>query len=155
VELTQFQGEIALRLGLAAIAGAAIGLEREMRAHPAGLRTHLLVAVGSCLFALVSAYGFEALAEGRAAVQADPSRIASNIVTGIGFLGAGTIIRDGGSVRGLTTAASLWIVAALGMAIAFGMYFATGVAGVITLVSLWALRPVRRRLRRGAEEEDA
>src|SRR3954467_1495431 len=101
---------IILRLGVAAVLGGAIGAERELRERAAGLRTHAVVCVGSALFTLVSAYGF---AEFRVV---DPTRIAAQIVSGIGFLGAGAIIRQGLSVRGLTTAATLWLVAAIGMA---------------------------------------
>jgi putative Mg2+ transporter-C (MgtC) family protein len=106
----------------------------------------MLVAVGACLFTLVSAYGFES-----SSGPVDPSRVAAQIVTGIGFLGAGAILREGLSVRGLTTAASLWVVAAIGMAVGLGMFWASGVAVAITIVSLWALRPFRRRLRGRAE----
>jgi putative Mg2+ transporter-C (MgtC) family protein len=135
-----------------------VGAEREMREQAAGLRTHILVAVGSCLFTLVGIYGFEAFSGAKAA-NPDPSRVAAQIVTGIGFLGAGAILREGANVRGLTTAASLWIVAAVGMAVGAGMYWATGVAVVITIVALWLLRPIRRRLRefgkaRPVEDED-
>ncbi len=153
MDVTPLQGEIALRLTLAALVGAGIGLERELRDQAAGLRTHMLVSVGACLFALVSAYGFETLVEGGPAfgpTRYDVSRVASNIVTGVGFLGAGAIIRHGLSVRGLTTAASLWVVAALGTAVAVGMYWATAVAAVITLLSLWGFRVLRGRIRRAA-----
>lgn len=122
--------------------GAAIGAERELHEHAAGLRTHMLVGVGACLFTLVSAYGFESFA-----TSSDPSRVAAQIVTGIGFLGAGAILREGLTVHGLTTAASLWVVAAIGMAVGLGMYWASGVAVAITIISLWLLRPFRRRLR--------
>ena len=99
--------DVVCRLGLAAVLGGAIGVERELRDREAGIRTHLLVSLGSALFTLVSAYGFhEFLASGDAVVRADPTRIAAQIVTGIGFLGAGAIIREGLSVRGLTTAAT-------------------------------------------------
>ena len=97
--------------------GAAIGAEREFRERQAGLRTHLVVSVGAALFTLVSAYGFAEF--GR---KVDPTRIAAQIVTGIGFLGAGAIIRQGLSVRGLTTAATLWLVAAIGMAAGAGYW---------------------------------
>lgn len=150
MELTQVQFDTAVRLALAAVAGMAIGIEREMREQAAGLRTHMLVAVGSCLFTIVSVSGFDLFLE--SGDRSDPSRVAAQIVTGIGFLGAGAIIREGASVRGLTTAASLWIVAAVGMAVGVGMYWATGVAVVITIISLWALRPFRRRLRERGEE---
>ncbi len=148
MELTQAQIDMAVRLVIAAGMGMAIGVERELREQAAGLRTHMLVAVGSCLFTVVSAYGFQA-----PGTTVDPSRVAAQIVTGIGFLGAGAIMREGLSVRGLTTAASLWITAAVGMAVGLGMYWASGVAVAITLVSLLALRPFRRRLRRRAEHQ--
>jgi putative Mg2+ transporter-C (MgtC) family protein len=146
MELTQVQVDIAIRLAVAAAMGMAIGVERELREQAAGLRTHMLVAVGSCLFTLVSAYGFNGFSE-----PTDPSRVAAQIVTGIGFLGAGAILREGLSVRGLTTAASLWIAAALGMAVGVGMYWASGLAVAITIVSLWLLRPFRSRLRHRGE----
>src|SRR2546421_6026137 len=115
--------EVLLRVGLAAALGGVLGLERELREREAGLRTHLLVSVGSALFTIVSAYGFrEFLNSGESVVRADPTRIAAQIVTGIGFLGAGAIIRQGLSIRGLTTAATLWVVAAIGMAAGAGYY---------------------------------
>ena len=118
--------EALLRLALAALFGGAIGIEREFREREAGLRTHMLVSVGSALFTIVSAYGFTSFIEsGSSAVRADPTRIAAQIVTGIGFLGAGAIIRMGVSVRGLTTAASLWVVAAIGMAAGAGYWSAS------------------------------
>ena len=110
--------ESLLRLALAAVLGGLIGVERELREREAGLRTHLLVALGSALFTIVGAYGFDAfLNTGASVVRADPTRIAAQIVTGIGFLGAGAIIRQGLSVRGLTTAATLWVVAVITTAI--------------------------------------
>jgi putative Mg2+ transporter-C (MgtC) family protein len=140
-------GNILLRLVVAAALGAAVGFERELRDREAGMRTHLLVALGSCLFTLVSAYGFhEFLANGGNVVRADPSRIAAQIVTGIGFLGAGAIIREGLSVRGLTTAGSLWVVAAVGMACGAGFYLAAVVATALTLVALGPLRILAHRL---------
>src|SRR6058998_3544152 len=115
--------EILGRVALAAALGAVLGLEREIREREAGLRTHLLVSVGSALFTIVSAYGFHSfLTSGESVVRADPTRIAAQIVTGIGFLGAGAIIRQGLSVRGLTTAATLWAVAAIGLASGAGYY---------------------------------
>ena len=139
--------EVLLRLALAAAFGAAIGLEREIREREAGLRTHLLVSLGSALFTIVSAYGFHAfLASGQTVVRADPSRIAAQIVTGIGFLGAGAIIRQGLSVRGLTTAATLWVVAAIGLATGAGYYSAAIVTTVLVIVSLWPLRILAHRI---------
>ncbi|HEY3921636.1 MAG TPA: MgtC/SapB family protein [Gaiellaceae bacterium] len=127
------------RLALAAGLGAAVGIERELREREAGIRTHLLVSLGACLFTLVSAYGFEGVVRG-GQVVVDPTRIAAQIVTGIGFLGAGAIIRDGISVRGLTTAASLWIVAAIGMATGAGYYWPAVAGTALTVFALWPLR---------------
>jgi putative Mg2+ transporter-C (MgtC) family protein len=139
--------EVFLRLALAAALGAAIGLERELREREAGLRTHLLVSLGSALFTITSAYGFHAfLASGANVVRADPTRIAAQIVTGIGFLGAGAIIRQGLSVRGLTTAATLWVVAAIGLAAGAGYYSGAVIATVLVLLSLWPLRIVAYRI---------
>jgi putative Mg2+ transporter-C (MgtC) family protein len=133
--------EILLRVGLAALLGGAIGFERELREREAGLRTHLLVSVGAALFTMVSAYAWTdwrfSTEEG---LVFDPTRIAAQIVTGIGFLGAGAIIRQGFSIRGLTTAATLWVVAAIGMATGAGYYAAAVITTVLVLVSLWPLR---------------
>ena len=132
-----------LRVSIAAGLGGAVGFERELREREAGLRTHLVVCVGSALFTLVSAYGFhDFLVNGGSVVRADPTRIAAQIVSGIGFLGAGAIIRQGLSVRGLTTAATLWLVAAIGMACGAGYYDAAIIATGIALVTLGPLRIV-------------
>jgi putative Mg2+ transporter-C (MgtC) family protein len=129
------------RLSLAAALGAAIGFERELRDREAGLRTHLLVCLGSALFTIVSAYGFrDFLTSGDQVIRADPTRIAAQIVTGIGFLGAGAIIRQGLSVRGLTTAATLWVAAAIGIAAGAGYYSGAVLGTVVTIVALWPLR---------------
>jgi putative Mg2+ transporter-C (MgtC) family protein len=129
------------RLSLAAALGGAIGFERELRDREAGLRTHLLVCLGSALFTIVSAYGFrEFLTSGDQVIRADPTRIAAQIVTGIGFLGAGAIIRQGLTVRGLTTAATLWVSAAIGIAAGAGYYSGAVLATIVTLVALWPLR---------------
>ena len=126
---------------LAGALGAAVGLERELREREAGLRTHLLVSLGACLFTLASAYGFhDFFTQSGALVRTDPTRIAAQVVSGIGFLGAGAIIRHGLSVRGLTTAATLWVVAALGLACGAGYYVAAALTTVIALVSLGPLR---------------
>jgi putative Mg2+ transporter-C (MgtC) family protein len=139
--------EILLRVVLAAGLGGAIGFERELREREAGLRTHMLVSVGAALFTLVSAYAWTdwrfSTAEG---LVFDPTRIAAQVVTGIGFLGAGAIIRQGLSVRGLTTAATLWVVAAIGMATGAGYYAAAVITTVLVLVSLWPLRLVAHRV---------
>ncbi len=115
--------------------GAAIGIEREYHAKEAGLRTHLLVALGSCLFMILSVYGFDFML-GHDHVSFDPSRIASQVVTGIGFIGAGTIILQKQVVRGLTTAAGLWVTAAIGLACGNGMYWIALVTTAVVLISL-------------------
>lgn len=121
--------------------GALIGFERELHRQPAGFRTHSLVAVGSALFTIVSAYGF-------AGTIVDPTRIAAQIVSGIGFIGAGTILQHRGNVRGLTTAASLWSVAAIGMAAGAGMLIMAGVGTVMILVVLSVLDRLEEFARR-------
>ncbi len=135
-----------LRLAVAAALGGLIGLERELDEKSAGLRTHMLVSLGSALFTIVSAYGFrEFLASGDNVVRADPARIAAQIVTGIGFIGAGVIFRQGLGVRGLTTAASLWLVAAIGMAAGAGYWAGAVVATVAALVTLRPLEWLKNR----------
>ena len=129
---------ILLRLAVAGALGGAIGLERELRERGAGLRTHLVVCMGSALFTLVSAYAITG-------PHVDPTRIAAQIVSGIGFLGAGAIIRQGLSVRGLTTAATLWLVAAIGMAAGAGSYDAAIIATGLALLTLGPLRVVAYR----------
>ena len=142
---TLSDGELLQRLAIAAGLSLAVGLEREIRDRAAGLRTHLFVGLGSALFTLISAYGFhDLIAAGPSVVRTDPTRIAAQIVTGIGFLGAGAIIRSGLSVRGLTSAATLWVVAAIGMASAAGLFLAAGVTTVAVLVGLGPLRIVGR-----------
>jgi putative Mg2+ transporter-C (MgtC) family protein len=147
--------ESLLRLALAAVLGGLIGMERELREREAGLRTHLLVSLGSALFTIVSAYGFHAFLEsGADVVQADPTRIAAQIVTGIGFLGAGAIIRQGLSVRGLTTAATLWVVAAVGLAAGAGYYSAAVITTGVVLIALYPLRILAFRIVRRFRAED-
>jgi len=139
--------ELALRIALAAVLGAAIGLERELREREAGLRTHLLVSLGAALFTIVSAYAWSDWSfSNRSGIVFDPTRIAAQIVTGVGFLGAGAIIRQGLTVRGLTTAATLWAVAAIGMAVGAGYYAAAVITTVVVIVSLWPLRILAYRL---------
>jgi len=133
------QIDLFLRLVLAAVLGAAIGIEREAREQPAGMRTHLLVSVGSAAFTVLSIYGFQA-------PGADPARVAAQIVTGIGFLGAGAILKFGVNVRGLTTAASLWAVAAVGMGAGAGAWGVALGTTVIVIFSLGPLRFVEKRL---------
>ncbi len=139
--------EVVLRVVLAAALGGAIGFERELREREAGLRTHLLVSVGAALFTLVSAYAWSdwqfSTPQG---LVFDPTRIAAQVVSGIGFLGAGAIIRQGLSVRGLTTAATLWVVAAIGMATGAGYYTAAVATTALALISLWPLRIIAYRV---------
>jgi putative Mg2+ transporter-C (MgtC) family protein len=140
-------GEVLLRVVLAGALGGAVGAERELREREAGLRTHMLVAVGAALFTIVSAYAWSDFSfSQRGGITFDPTRIAAQIVTGIGFLGAGAIIRQGLSVRGLTTAASLWVVAAIGMASGAGYYSAAVITTVVVLISLWPLRILAHRM---------
>jgi putative Mg2+ transporter-C (MgtC) family protein len=139
--------EVLLRLVLAGILGGAIGAEREIREREAGLRTHMLVAIGAALFTIVSAYAWSDFTfSAQSGITYDPTRIAAQIVTGIGFLGAGAIIRQGLSVRGLTTAASLWVVAAIGIAAGAGYYSGAVITTIVVLVSLWPLRIAAHRI---------
>lgn len=137
--------EILLRLMLAAILGSLVGIERERLDWAAGLRTHMLVCLGSTLFMLVSAFGFADIL-GTPGIGLDPSRIAAQVVSGVGFLGAGTIILRREVVRGLTTAASVWTVAAVGLAVGGGLYFAAISATILILVILAGIKPLERRL---------
>jgi putative Mg2+ transporter-C (MgtC) family protein len=128
---------IVIELILASILGAVIGWEREIHDHPAGMRTHLLVCLGSAGFTVLSINAF--------GPDGDPSRVAAQIVSGIGFLGAGAILKEGANIRGLTTAASLWVVAAVGMAVGAGAWIVALAITVIVVVSLWPLRLVTER----------
>ena len=124
-----------LRVFIAAILGGIIGFEREYRAKEAGLRTHFLVAMGSALFMILSQYGFDDLL-GVDSISLDPSRIASQVVTGIGFIGAGTIIFQKHVIKGLTTAAGLWVTSAIGLTCGSGMYLLATTATILVLVCL-------------------
>ena len=146
--------EVVLRIVLAAALGGAIGLERELREREAGLRTHLLVSVGAALFTMVSAYAWtDWRFSNDEGLVFDPTRIAAQVVTGIGFLGAGAIIRQGLSVKGLTTAATLWVVAAIGMASGVGYYWAAFVTTALVLISLGPLRILAFKLSPARPEE--
>lgn len=125
--------QVLARLLLATILGGFIGFERESRGRAAGLRTHILVCIGSTLIMLTSMHIFEMY---RGVASVDPSRIAAQVVAGIGFLGAGTILRAGATVKGLTTAASLWAVAGIGLAVGCGFYFASLVTTFLVFVTL-------------------
>ena len=142
--------EVALRIGAALLLGGLIGLEREISHQPAGLRTHIAVAVGAALFGVISVHGFDAYAQDRASTnyQIDVTRVASQVVVGIGFLGGGTILKHGATVRGLTTAASLWVTAAVGLAAGIGSLMAAAITTGALLLSLVGLRAPRERVRR-------
>jgi putative Mg2+ transporter-C (MgtC) family protein len=126
------QLDLVLRLAVAVLLGAAIGFERELRSQPAGFRTHTVVSLGSATFTVVSAFAFTG-------PGADPTRIAAQIVTGIGFIGAGTILQSRGHIRGLTTAASLWAVAAIGMAAGAALYVLAVASTVLLIIVLQVL----------------
>jgi putative Mg2+ transporter-C (MgtC) family protein len=149
------QGELVLRLLLAGALAGLLGVEREMTDQPAGFRTHILVGLGAALFAVISAYGFQDIVAGsNQAANADVTRVASQIVVGIGFLGGGAIIKYGANIRGLTTAANLWITAAIGTAVGIGMLLLGTITTLIALVALAGLRPLRGILRRFVSAKD-
>jgi putative Mg2+ transporter-C (MgtC) family protein len=135
--------QVALRLAISAVLGAVVGIERERGDQAAGLRTHALVCMGASLFMIVGAFGFEAV--NGPTVKFDPTRVAAQVASGIGFLGAGTILRRQEMVKGLTTAASLWAVAAVGLAVGGGMWL-TGICGSVLIVVILAfIKPLERR----------
>lgn len=144
--LTQL--DLLLRLAAGLVLGAVVGWEREMQRVQAGFRTHALVGLGSALFTVVSIYAFTG-------PTVDPGRIAAQIVSGIGFLGAGAILRDGGKVRGLTTAASLWTVAAVGMAAGAGMWVVAVGGTILALVGLEIFDRLQTRLERRSSDPAA
>ncbi|WP_046216079.1 MgtC/SapB family protein [Paenibacillus wulumuqiensis] len=135
---------ILFRLLAAMLMGGLIGWERERSSHAAGLRTHILVCVGSALIMMLSVYGFADFIH-ETNVRIDPARLATAVISGIGFLGAGTILFTGKAITGLTTAASLWVVAAIGLAIGAGFYFAAFVSTLLVLLNLWVLNIVEQR----------
>jgi putative Mg2+ transporter-C (MgtC) family protein len=149
--------DIVIRFAVAVALAGAIGVEREISGQPAGLRTHITLGLGAALFGLISVHGFDAYVAGRNTnnYQIDVSRVASQVVVGVGFLGAGAILKEGASIRGLTTAASLWATAAVGLACGLGNFFAATAGGVALLLSLIFLRAprgwVRRKLARSRQ----
>src|SRR5277367_3842722 len=138
--------EMLLRLVTSAALGSLIGFERERLLWAAGIRTHMLVCVGSCLIMIVSQYGFSNILTQQNVVL-DPSRIAAQVVSGIGFLGAGAILARGEIVKGLTTAASIWTVAAVGLAVGGGLYLAASASTVIILIILAGIKPLEEAYR--------
>jgi putative Mg2+ transporter-C (MgtC) family protein len=130
--------EVLLRLAVSLVVGLITGYERTLHHKPAGIRTYSLVCMGSTMFMMLSSYGIQVVPLGNLMHASDPGRVAAQIVTGIGFLGAGVIMQDRGRIRGLTTAAEMWTTAGLGMAIGLGLYFLTLVGVVCVLIALYS-----------------
>ena len=149
VNLQSLGWDAALKIFAAAVLGAIVGLERVWWGHPAGLRTNTLIAISSCVFTIVSIEGFPL----QGAAQ-DTARVAAQIVTGVGFLGAGAMLQSKGHVRGLTTAASIWLVAAIGMAAGTGLFFLAVFTTILATLLLLLLGPVSRRLEQRARERN-
>jgi putative Mg2+ transporter-C (MgtC) family protein len=145
--------EFIIRIFVAALLGGLIGLEREYRDKAAGFRTHFLVALGSALFMIISAYGFEGTLV-TDSHRLDVSRIAAQVVTGIGFIGAGTIIFQKNMVRGLTTAAGVWVVAAIGLACGAGMYLLATAAAILVLLGLEAFNYFLNKFRKRDDQSE-
>lgn len=149
VTLQSLGWDAAAKICVAAVLGAIVGLERVWKGHPAGLRTNLLIAISSCLFTILSIEGFPL----QGAAQ-DTARVAAQIVTGVGFLGAGAVLQSKSHVRGLTTAASIWLVAAIGMAVGTGLFFLAVFTTTLATFLLVLLGPVSWRLERRARMRD-
>ena len=139
--LESLDWQAAFQIALAALLGAIVGLERGVGGHPAGLRTNTVIAISSCLFTILSIEGFPL----QGAAQ-DTARVAAQVVTGVGFMGAGALLHARGHVRGLTTAASTWLVAAIGMAVGTGLYFLAVFTTLVSAILLILLAPISRRL---------
>jgi putative Mg2+ transporter-C (MgtC) family protein len=139
----------ALKISAAALLGAIVGLERVWGGRPAGLRTNMLIAISSCLFTILSIEGFPLQGSAQ-----DTARVAAQIVTGVGFLGAGAVLQSKHQVRGLTTAASIWLVAAIGMAVGTGLFFLAIFTTTFSTLLLVLLGPVSRRLEQRAQQRD-
>ena len=151
VQLLELEGWVLiLRVLLAVALGGALGIEREIDAQPAGFRTHIVLCLGAALFGLISVHAFAPFESVRADsnVQIDVTRVASQVVVGVGFLGGGAILKYGASIRGLTTAASMWVTAAVGLAVGLGYYWGAVAITVATLISLVAFRWLREWIRR-------
>ncbi len=153
----ELDGDAIVRLLAALVLGAIVGGEREAADQPAGLRTHIAVCLGAALFGVISTLGFDEFFARRETtnVQVDVTRVASQVVVGIGFLGAGMIFRQGAVVKNLTTSASLWVTAAIGLAVGVGDIITGAVATVILLASLILLRPLRTWIRRRVAKDAA
>jgi len=145
--------EIAARLGIACLLGGALGIERQVQGREAGLRTHMLLSLGAAVFALTSVTGFESfITSSSSNVQIDPGRIASYVAAGVGFIGGGAILKRDDHISGLTTAASLWVAAAIGVACGLGLWVAPLVAAGFALLSLVVFRPLSNYFERRAEQ---
>ncbi|WP_223067519.1 MgtC/SapB family protein [Paenibacillus caui] len=145
--------EMTMRLLLSILLGGFIGFEREVGGHSAGFRTHILVCLGSAVIMLLSMYGFSQFAS-EPNVRLDPARLAAQVISGIGFLGAGTILRNGMTVSGLTTAASLWVVAAIGLSVGAGFYYGAIIAACMVVVSLFFLNKTERVFSRAKKDRE-
>jgi putative Mg2+ transporter-C (MgtC) family protein len=146
--------DLTLRLILSLILGGSIGLEREWSNHPAGLRTHILVCLGSTTIMLLSMYGFSEFFINEPSLRGDPARLAAQVISGIGFLGAGAIMRTGSTVSGLTTAASIWVVAAIGLAVGAGFYYVSIVTVILVLFCLFVLNHWEKYLNRKRNRDE-
>ncbi|MCQ6562735.1 MgtC/SapB family protein [Paenibacillus mendelii] len=145
--------EMTIRLVLALVLGGLIGLERELGGHSAGFRTHILVCLGSSIIVLLSMYGFSEFAA-EPNVRMDPARLAAQVISGIGFLGAGTILRTGLTISGLTTAASLWVVASIGLAVGAGFYYGAAIGTLLVVISLFLLNKVEKVFSRAKKHHE-
>jgi len=147
--LQSLNWDSAIKISLAAVLGAIVGLERVTGGHPAGLRTNMMIAISSCLFTILSIEGFPL----RGSAQ-DTARIAAQIVTGVGFLGAGALMQSKKHIRGLTTAATIWLVAAIGMAVGAGAYFVAIFTTTLSTILLVLLAPISRQFEKRAQERE-
>lgn len=145
--------DLTIRMVVAVLLGGLIGLEREWSNHAAGFRTHILVCIGSASIMLLSIYGFSQFVN-EPNVRADPARLAAQVISGIGFLGAGAIIRNGASISGLTTAASVWVVAAIGLSVGAGFYYPAALATFLVLVILFLLNKWEKHLLRHRRNQE-
>ncbi|MFD0717222.1 MgtC/SapB family protein [Paenibacillus sp. GCM10027626] len=145
--------EMTIRLVLALVLGGLIGLERELGGHSAGFRTHILVCLGSSIIVLLSMYGFAEFAS-EPNVRLDPARLAAQVISGIGFLGAGTILRTGLTISGLTTAASLWVVASIGLAVGAGFYYGAVIGSLLVVISLFFLNKAEKAFSRAKKHRE-
>jgi putative Mg2+ transporter-C (MgtC) family protein len=145
--------ELGIRMVLAVVLGGIIGIEREWSNHAAGFRTHILVCLGSAMIMLLSIYGFSQFVN-EANVRMDPARLAAQVISGIGFLGAGAILRNGNMINGLTTAASVWVVAAIGLSVGAGFYMGALFCTFLVLISLFVLNKWEKHLLRNRRYDE-